>query len=103
MIDSTGEPSFWERSARVMPAKQTPLSRPKLSPSTCPTERPLARNRAMPTITSAMAIQSARIVRSPSSQDPNKPIHTGAVYWSRMALAAVVSLVATQNAIVQDA
>lgn len=47
--------------------------------------------------------QSARVVRSPSSAALKSAIHTGAVYWSRMALAAVVSFVAAQNVTVHAA
>ncbi len=55
----------------------------------------------MPTKLAAMVHQSARRVRSPSSQAPNSATQTGAVYWSKMALAAVVSLVAAAKSTVQ--
>jgi hypothetical protein len=50
-----------------------------------------------------MVSQSARVARSPSSQAPNKAIQTGAVYWSKIALAAVVSLLAMAKRTVQPA
>ncbi len=103
MIDSTGELSFWERRESVMAAKATPANSAMASPATLPPRRPSARNSAMPPSTRKTAVQSARVARSPRNQAPNNAIHTGAVYCSRIALAAVVSLVATQNAMVQTA
>lgn len=50
-----------------------------------------------------MVSQSARVARSPRNHTPKRAIQTGALYWSKMALAAVVSLVATQNVTVQAA
>ena len=57
----------------------------------------------MPPSTAAIVSQSARVARSPRNHAPKSAIHTGAVYWRRMALAAVVSFVATQNVSVQAA
>ncbi len=57
----------------------------------------------MPAKLAPMASQSARVARSLSSHAPNRAIQTGAVYWSRMALAAVVILLAMANRTVQPA
>ena len=62
-----------------------------------------AKKSVMPASTAAMVTQSARVARSPRNQAPKRATHTGALYWSKMALAAVVSLVATQNVTVQAA
>jgi hypothetical protein len=50
-----------------------------------------------------MVIQSARDAFSPRNQAASKATHMGAVYWSRIALAALVSVVAVQNVIVHAA
>ena len=103
MIDSTGEPSFCWRSAMAMIAKQTPLTIARVLPSRFASSRPSAKKSAMPAVTTAIVIQSARVARSWRNQAPNSATQTGAVYWRRMALAAVVSLVAMQNVTVQPA
>src|SRR5687767_1279103 len=51
----------------------------------------------MPARTAKIVSQSTRVARSPRNQAPNRAIHTGAEYWIRIALAAVVSLLATMN------
>jgi hypothetical protein len=51
----------------------------------------------MPPSTSTIVAQSSRVARSPRNQAPSSAIHTGAEYWIRIALAAVVSLLARMN------
>src|SRR5690606_18276868 len=57
----------------------------------------------MPVNTAAIVSQSARVVLSPRSQALNNAIHIGEVYWRRMALAAVVSLLAIVKAMAAPA
>src|SRR3954471_24137876 len=51
----------------------------------------------MPPITVTMVSQSSRVARSPSSHAPSSATQIGAEYWIRIALAAVVSLLARMN------
>lgn len=64
---------------------------------------PSATKSPMPASTAAMVNQSARVARSPRNHAPSSAIQTGAVYWSRIALAAVVILVAVTNVTVHAA
>jgi hypothetical protein len=104
MIDSDGEPSFCLRSASVMPAKQTPLATAMTLPSDVgDLEAVREEQRHAAEHDDDGEPVGARGVRSPRNQAPNRATQTGAVYWSRMALAAVVSLVARQKVTVQAA
>src|SRR4051812_28986572 len=51
----------------------------------------------MPPITVTMVSQSSRVGRSPSSHAPSSATQIGAEYWIRIALAAVVHLLARMN------
>ena len=99
-IDSTAEVSFCLRSSSVMAAKATPLARAVRLPAKPANCRLSQKNSVMPPNTAAMVSQSTRVARSPRNHAPSSAIHTGAVYWSRMALAAVVSLLAVTNRMV---
>ena len=80
-----------------------PLARATRLPANPANCRSSQKNRAMPLNTTTMVHQSARVARSPRNHAPKSAIHTGAVYWRRMALAAVVSLLAVTNRMVVPA
>ena len=86
-----------------MIAKQTPDAAPMRLPVRLVNRRPSATKRAIPARTAPMVNQSARLARSPRNHVPRSAIQTGAVYWSRIALAAVVILVAVTSVTVQAA
>ena len=58
------------------------------------------KNSAMPPSAATIVNQSARVAGSPRNHAPSSATQIGAVYWSRMALAAVVRVVAVQKLIV---
>ena len=103
ITDSTGDPSFWWRRVIVTAANAKPLRIATALPSTLARSSPPAKNRPIPASTTPIVIQSARVVRSPSIQAPSRATQIGAVYWSRIAFAAVVSLVAMHTEAVHTA
>ena len=86
-----------------MRAKQRPLAIETAIPVRSWRRRPSNRKIPIPLKVARIVSQSAREARSPSSQVPKSATQTGAVYCRRIALAAVVSLLAAAKSTVQPA
>ena len=78
--DSSGEPSFWRRSATIVPAKNTPLTMARMFPAIPPFPSLSRKKRTIPPITAAMAAQSMALAFSRRKIQPSTAAYRGAVY-----------------------
>ena len=97
---SSGEPSFCLRRNTMEPAKVSPLATARRFPASPPTDSSSRKKSTMPARTIPMVSQSTHETRSRRNIQPRIAAKTGAVYCSRMAFAAVVSLLATTKPII---
>jgi hypothetical protein len=99
-IVSMGDPAFCILVKMKSRAKHIPAATPKILPINPPGDRLSKKNKTIPVKMNSMAITSRNVVLSLSSHIPSKvTINSWATYWSKIALAAVVSLVARTNVI----
>ncbi len=94
-----GDSFFCFLKNKVRDPKKKPLEMAIIVPIRLVCVRSSAKNSVIPAITVAMVNQSFHVARSPRNAAPSSAIQTGEVYWSSMAFAAVVSLLANANEI----
>ena len=102
-MDSREEPLFCARKETIAPAKKTPLTMAMMFPSIPPSVRESMKNSAMPPMTTAIVTQSSAFAFSFRKIHPRTAAYNGAVYWRKIAFAAVVSLFAQTKPIMQAA
>ena len=95
--DAAGEAPFCLRSSTLNRAKVKPVNSASRLPTSPPGLICSKKNMTMPVSTAVIVNQSCSVTRSLRIQADSKATCTGAVYCSRIALAAVVNLLATTN------